>query len=378
MKITEVFQTMDIFRDEKARRRLNIADDVVPNIDVHTLENGVTIEQLENLNVPVLQYQTQITIHGKFRLGNVNLPNGLIWNQNQSLGVRYSLIDFEKKKRLQGVSYLAKSGWRVSIDSQECVVYKMFTDKQSTIDCYNNVNSDLFVGRKEAVALIYGRFAVIITVNAIYEKDFWSFCKAFFGVDEQGYLDLKREESERQEIAKNLYQQAYQERQKSTQILKETIESMGYAIYAGKIKSGFYLRLNSITGEMNLLHLKVTAKRITAHSKRIESVDEISTFDYVGKKGKFIDPKYLKNLYLVKLDAEEKPAPVVNHVAKVNNSDGIRIEHVGTWTWVYFSGIPSVNNRYKLKQMGGQYSDKRKAWYFRSVVSDEQLEFLKA
>jgi hypothetical protein len=53
-------------QDEKARRRANTAPNGKPGITAEELGQGVTLEQLQSLPVPVLAYQTQITIHGQF------------------------------------------------------------------------------------------------------------------------------------------------------------------------------------------------------------------------------------------------------------------------------------------------------------------------
>jgi hypothetical protein len=53
-------------QDEKARRRSNTAPNGKPGITAEELGQGVTLEQLQSLPVPVLAYQTQITIHGQF------------------------------------------------------------------------------------------------------------------------------------------------------------------------------------------------------------------------------------------------------------------------------------------------------------------------
>lgn len=83
------------------------------------LENGVSIEQLEALPVPVFKYKTQITIHGIFPPSppRVRGYKSLITNGNGSLGVRYIAIDAGKKARISRAVRLVKTPWRVNSDS---------------------------------------------------------------------------------------------------------------------------------------------------------------------------------------------------------------------------------------------------------------------
>lgn len=83
------------------------------------LENGVSIEQIEALPVPVFKYKTQITIHGIFPPSppRVRGYKSLITNGNGSLGVRYIAIDAGKKARISRAVRLVKTPWQVNSDS---------------------------------------------------------------------------------------------------------------------------------------------------------------------------------------------------------------------------------------------------------------------
>ena len=114
MKLTDKLESVECRRDDKARRVSNVAPDTIANIDEETLEKGVTLESLENLNVPVLRYSTQVTVHGKLPSFNPSArPGGykaIFQNQNGSIGVRYSAIDACKKALLVRASKVAKNG----------------------------------------------------------------------------------------------------------------------------------------------------------------------------------------------------------------------------------------------------------------------------
>ena len=200
MNITETLESAHITSDSKARRVLNTAPNKDAGITLAEIEQGVTIERLETLQVPVYQYSTQITIHGTFR----DIPDDLrvcgyksvILNGNGSLGVRYVAIDGAKKKLLEHIARLADdSYWNVNIDSQGCEVYKIFhsqdadNDKKRTIECYKNTPDTLYIGGKRAVGLMYGGYAVVLSIGAIYDKNLWLLIKELTGISSQVEAD---------------------------------------------------------------------------------------------------------------------------------------------------------------------------------------------
>ena len=196
MNITEVLESAHVISDTKARRVLNTAPDKDAGITLAEIEQGVTIERLEALNVPVYQYSTQITIHGIFK----DIPDDLrvcgyksvILNGNGSLGVRYVAIDGAKKKTLERVARIADdNAWNVNIDSQGCEAYKIFhttdhvNDKKRAIECYNSTPDNLYIGGKRAVGLLYGGYAVILSIGAIYNSNLWLLIKELTGISSQ-------------------------------------------------------------------------------------------------------------------------------------------------------------------------------------------------
>lgn len=203
MNIDKVFENANIVHDSKARRVLNTAPGKLADITINELESGVTIERLESLTVPVYQYGTQITIHGIFKDIPADLRvcgyKSIILNGNGSLGVRYVAIDAAKKRLLERASRYAESGtrWGVIIDSQGCEVHKVFhstnkeNDKLKCIDCYNSTPDTLYIGNKQAVSLLYGGYAVIINVGAIYESNLWSLIKELTGIASQAEYDIE-------------------------------------------------------------------------------------------------------------------------------------------------------------------------------------------
>lgn len=199
-RITETLESIHITSDTKARRVLNTAPDKMAGITLDEIQRGVTIERLETLKVPVYQYGTQITIHGTFE----DMPRDLrvcgfksvFLNGNGSLGIKYIAIDGAKKELLYDVARLgADDMWNVAKDSQGYEAYKIFhstdsaNDKKRTLECYNSTPDNLFIGGKRAAALLYGGYAVILNIGAIYESNVWPLIKALTGIGSQAEAD---------------------------------------------------------------------------------------------------------------------------------------------------------------------------------------------
>jgi len=194
MDITETLESMRITNDVKARRVLNTAPDNLAGITLQEIVNGITIERLESLTVPVYQYSTQITIHGTFEDMPDNMRvcgyKSVFLNENKSLGIKYVAIDGAKKELLSHVSRLAgKESWHIHKDSQGYEAVKTFVDRDKAIECYNGTPDDLYIGGKRAVALMYGGYAVIIHIGAIHERNLWPLIEALTGISSQSDAD---------------------------------------------------------------------------------------------------------------------------------------------------------------------------------------------
>lgn len=127
---------------------------------LNTIESqGVTLEFLENLSVPVFKYRTQITLHGIFPELKKNYLGGyknLFQNKNLSIGVKWQAVDFAKKDRIYKAitGYLA--GWRRRHTSTDFFIYKtseIFRDKETyknMLDAakaeISHINKSLFFG----------------------------------------------------------------------------------------------------------------------------------------------------------------------------------------------------------------------------------------
>ena len=178
------------------RKQLNRGDKIITD-DMITCD-GITIESLEKLGMPIFKYKTQITLHGIYN-GNVDRVGDyrykhLIHNQNKSIGIRYNAIDYAKKKTIY--QYLRDVlGHRTTENSTEFYSSKWskFTfDKTELLALYasakeeaNKINTNLIYGRVKvylAQTPFMGATAVtLIDVNAIYEQNVMPFIESVTG-----------------------------------------------------------------------------------------------------------------------------------------------------------------------------------------------------
>ena len=179
----EKLESIDCRRDDKARRVSNVAPDTVADITADELENGVSLERLDGLNVPALRYSTQLTIHGKLPGFNpAARPGGykaIFQNGNGSIGVRFAAIDAEKKAILRRVSRVAGAAWHAFANSTGFYLQRSFyvknegeraAQRAATVDALKNFPVSLFYGNAGAYSLPYGiGYAVEVNLGAIPE-----------------------------------------------------------------------------------------------------------------------------------------------------------------------------------------------------------------
>lgn len=192
--LADKLESMDCRRDDKARRVANVAPDTVAEITAEELENGVTLERLDSLNVPVLRYSTQVTIHGKLPAFDVSArPGGyraVFLNGNGSVGVRFSAIDAEKKELIARVARVSGSGWFTHRNSAGFEICRYFlvrdeadraTQKAATLAALKTVPVGRFYGSAGVFALAYGLgYGVVIGLGAIPAAELWAFIAELF------------------------------------------------------------------------------------------------------------------------------------------------------------------------------------------------------
>lgn len=172
------------------RHKVNLAPRTVPEAILREIEQGCTIETLERIasDFPICKYQTQITIHGKFPELETNRIGGyvnLVRNKNKSVGVRWSAIDNEKRRRLFKMARVC-ADWHIVENSTAFFIQRAHriendTDEQATLTAYQNemnrINaaSALFQGGCDIFKCSYWGMKFIILrvcVNSFYEHDF--------------------------------------------------------------------------------------------------------------------------------------------------------------------------------------------------------------
>jgi len=296
MDISEKLQSLDILHDDKARRVLNTAPSLIPNIDITELYKGVTIEQLESLNVPILQYSTQITIHGIFEDSAMLYAknSGLIFNKNKSLGVRYSKIDYDKKNLLLKISHMipGRGNWIVNITSTVCQVFKMFyitehyTREQAKIDaikCYNSTPDNLYIGSKFIASLAWGAgYATVIELGAVYQSNLWELIKELYNITESDFNTMKVKKEEELKAYKiesdKRWELERQERANNKEVFLSQLLTLNLP-QATEIKTGYYVKSQSDGFLIYKISIDKKFKRILFLSRRIDKLENINKFN---------------------------------------------------------------------------------------------------
>jgi hypothetical protein len=154
-KIETLFQSGNYDKKHKLNvANIKISLDILNDIE----KNGITLEQIEKLNIPVFKYKTQITVHGIFPELSNNYIGGyksLIQNKNQSIGVKWSAVDFLKKNYIYE-TINKFGGWIIRRNSTDYFIYKTSnfltskTEYQSELENAKNelshINKKLFYG----------------------------------------------------------------------------------------------------------------------------------------------------------------------------------------------------------------------------------------
>ena len=225
MKLKEKFAKAGLSCDQKARRRVNVSNERA-NISAERLERGVTIEELEEIGVPVYRYETQVTIHGKLPnidLKRINGYKSLMLNGNGSIGVRYVAIDAEKKRFIKKACTALKSNFRGSFNSKGFTLFTSASDKESILRAYQSFPRDLIHGSIYAGALMYGGFGLFVEVGSVGAENMEALLVHLTGKGESDcQLAILRAEAEAEARA-----QAYRtEAEKRSKERREAVEAL--------------------------------------------------------------------------------------------------------------------------------------------------------
>lgn len=176
------------YKDSK--HKLNTTNKKVDSALLEQIEDrGITTEELEVLKTKkfdIYTYQTQITIHGIFKLENNRIGGykNLTLNKNLSLGIRWNAIDVEKKSRIK--KYVTRDNWNFQTDSKGTILeYVLKTDdsskKQELVNILIEKSKRIktpFFGTKTIQSFNYfGRIYIVLSISldGIFEKNVNSF-----------------------------------------------------------------------------------------------------------------------------------------------------------------------------------------------------------
>jgi len=215
-------------RDIKARRRLNTSEEVA-NITAKDIEEGnITLEQLQNLNVPIYLYNGQITIHGTLPDVDAGIDKlgykSIFRNGNGTLGVRYAAIDSAKKQELKKAIFLSpiKEKWGVQVSSKGYTVMKCIGDdsienRQKLRECKNKIPDFLYGSSYGVKDPWTGRIYLVMEINAIPQENMSDVMFYFAGITKDEYEQLEQLEQRKKEEK----EKAYDERKRKEKELRE-------------------------------------------------------------------------------------------------------------------------------------------------------------
>lgn len=215
-------------QDEKARRRSNTAPSGKPGITAEELAQGVTLEQLQALPVPVFAYQTQITIHGQFPVVSPLCAGYklLTRNANGSLGVRYAGIDAGKKKTLQHAMRLASSAWGALLDSRGLTLQKHVASVAEGREIIAAIPPGIYGGAEIMRCVMSGRLYAVVSVGAIRAANLWDVIGYFAPGMTAETLQRKEAEIEAERLERDTKAKEERlERAKKSEAILETLRA---------------------------------------------------------------------------------------------------------------------------------------------------------
>lgn len=176
-KIQDLFEKVSVYDSKHIK---NLSKKKVPQQLLEAVENGCSYETLLQLakGYPVCKYQTQITVHGIFNeLGTRRVGSyvNLCRNKNQSLGIRWSAIDYNKKDELFTKIRTVDRAWHIVKNSQQFYLEQIVRVKDQneynrTLAVFKqkaaNIDTSLFTGSVSAYGMmdVLGRVYVVLNV----------------------------------------------------------------------------------------------------------------------------------------------------------------------------------------------------------------------
>ena len=195
-KIIDLFKKSSLY-DKKHIK--NLSTKKVPAALLQAVEEGCSFETLEKLakGFPICKYQTQITVHGIFddpHTRCVGFYVNLTKNKNQSLGIRWTAIDHDKKEKLFSYIKLMDNEWHIQEDSSSFYMRKMVRvstqeELQKVQERYQaeveRIDTSLFTGGA-SVFKLEGLWGIVyvglaLTIQCFPEDRFWQIAENITG-----------------------------------------------------------------------------------------------------------------------------------------------------------------------------------------------------
>lgn len=276
MALPELKKTMfeEVFSSkEETRKGNNLCPNLtIPDSLVQKLEKGISTEELSALKkdgYKILLYKTQLTIHGIFpelqlRVGGYK---NVFTNKNLSLGVKWNVVDYEKKLRIYKA--LRHCGWSIDQNSTNWYAYRIksldTTNKEKMALQINeektfakSINTSAFFGDVKCYwgynifeeALMF----TTININAIYEKDL---NKVFSNITGRSLEEVDVEIAEKDAIDKLEREKRWEELKKEASIRKakeeEVLGQFKDKITKNLLEDGLVVMIPKVNSDLELI-----------------------------------------------------------------------------------------------------------------------------
>jgi len=290
MKIVEkLFEKKSIFDTKNKLNRLGKKVD--PKI-LEVIEQGITIEDLDKINLPIFKYQTQITIHGIFpELENQVLfgYKSIFQNKNKSIGVKWVAIDEAKRKDIANTLKHFGISYRATSTEATFSIYKELTDENVQVikNLYSGVNTDLFFGQKYlSTGNLFGREYIVLEfyINGIYEKNVQLFLDGLGATKDETAKRVAQKEKETLEREEEYRVKQKVERERRSKILENEVYQLvaleNYPKVERSAETGTFISLifettgGDLTYKVTYVYLPKNGKKKRSNSKYFSTVLE--------------------------------------------------------------------------------------------------------
>lgn len=275
MKLIETLFSRESGFDKK--NKLNRSNQIVPRETLETIENGLSIEDLEKMGLPIFKYKTQITVHGQFdeikhtRIGHYK---NLLQNQNKSIGIKWNAIDYQKKRKIQEL--VAITGWGRLFDSTNDMFYisKRVFDRDEALkiaaeyrEKYEKINfTGVYATSGVHVYANMGAFYIQLEIHlkAVRAESLDQFVESMTGKTVEELKKLIEEQKKSAELEREQTRLEWaKEREKNEALINKARAEVNYVTEVTKheIKHGdMFLRIDTLCGELRYEYVLYTIK----------------------------------------------------------------------------------------------------------------------